>query len=97
MPQIDTRLPPRMPSEDEPQSVIHAPSDYRSFESNRTNQKSPTEGSENTVVSPPSPEVVLSPVERVSILEKVCQIRLTAPCAESDTNVARQYRCASVY
>ena len=68
MPQIDTRLPVRRPSEDEPQSVIHAPSDYKSFESSRPTQKSPTEGSENTVVSPPSPEAVLSPTDRVGCL-----------------------------
>lgn len=66
MPQLDTRLPMRRPSEDEPQSVIHAPSDYKSFESGRPNQKSPTEGSENTVVSPPSPDAALSPSDRVS-------------------------------
>ena len=76
MPHIDTRLPPRVPSEDEPQSVIHAPSDYRGFESSRPNQKSPTEGSENTVVSPPSPEVAMSPIERVRILLYVYELYL---------------------
>lgn len=66
MPQIDTKLSPNLPQEDEPQSVIHAPPDYDPFEHVTMKQKSPTEGSENTVLQPPSPEaIIFSPVEKV--------------------------------
>lgn len=68
MPPISTQLPYQAPSKDDPQSVIHAPSDYKNFENVNGSQKSPTEGSENTIVSPPSPEQPTSPQEKVGVL-----------------------------
>lgn len=53
-------------SKDEPQSVVLAPDGFKNFETGITsNQQSPTESSENTVVSPDTPEAAKSPIEKV--------------------------------
>ncbi|KAK3713363.1 hypothetical protein LTR37_008555 [Vermiconidia calcicola] len=61
---IDTKLPSLVRSgstENDPQSVIHAPSGFKNFEDSRSTTTSPTAYSENTVVSPSTPEALGSP------------------------------------
>ena len=67
MSKIDTQLAPAKPSDDDPQSVIHAPSSFKNFEETKESQQSPTQGSENTVVSPSTPEAITSPIEKVKL------------------------------
>ncbi|KAI7263622.1 hypothetical protein KC345_g9057, partial [Hortaea werneckii] len=64
---IDTQLPARFRSDstkDEPQSVIHAPTTFRSFGETASSKESEAGSSEATVVSPNSPEAVSSPIEK---------------------------------
>ncbi|RMY73610.1 hypothetical protein D0862_14265 [Hortaea werneckii] len=64
---IDTQLPARFRSDstkDEPQSVIHAPTTFRSFGEAASSKESEAGSSEATVVSPNSPEAVSSPTEK---------------------------------
>ncbi|KAI7621160.1 hypothetical protein KC346_g3762 [Hortaea werneckii] len=64
---IDTQLPARFRSDstkDEPQSVIHAPTTFRSFGEAASSKESEAGSSEATVVSPNSPEAVSSPIEK---------------------------------
>lgn len=87
---LHTQLPPHKPADDEPQSVIHAPEGFKSFEDMRASQQSPTEGSENTVVSPRTPEAVMSPTSKVCL----CRVRpgsVSNACVENDGNVSRQH------
>ena len=68
MHKIDTQLPARFRSDstkDEPQSVIHAPTTFRSFGETASSKESEAGSSEATVVSLNSPEAVSSPVEEV--------------------------------
>ncbi|KAK1808554.1 hypothetical protein LTR12_017093 [Friedmanniomyces endolithicus] len=64
---IDTQVSKlsRSGSEDGPTSVIHAPSDFKKLKDGGSEPHSPTESSENTVVSPDTPEAVRSPKEKV--------------------------------
>lgn len=69
MHKIDTQLPARFRSDstkDEPQSVIHAPTTFRSFGEAGSSKESEAGSSEATVVSPTSPQDVSSPIEKVS-------------------------------
>ncbi|KAI7545446.1 hypothetical protein KC331_g6210 [Hortaea werneckii] len=64
---IDTQLPARFRSDstkDEPQSVIHAPTTFRSFGEAGSSKESEAGSSEATVVSPTSPQDVSSPIEK---------------------------------
>ncbi|GAB1736964.1 hypothetical protein NU219Hw_g332t1 [Hortaea werneckii] len=64
---IDTQLPARFRSDstkDEPQSVIHAPTTFRSFGEAGSSKESEAGSSEATVVSPKSPQDVSSPIEK---------------------------------
>ncbi|KAI7207177.1 hypothetical protein KC333_g9479, partial [Hortaea werneckii] len=64
---IDTQLPARFRSDsnkDEPQSVIHAPTTFRSFGEASSSKESEAGSSEATVVSPKSPQDVSSPIEK---------------------------------
>ncbi|KAI6969513.1 hypothetical protein KC355_g11899, partial [Hortaea werneckii] len=64
---IDTQLPARFRSDstkDEPQSVIHAPTTFRSFGEAGSSRESEAGSSEATVVSPKSPQDVSSPIEK---------------------------------
>ncbi|KAK0363033.1 hypothetical protein LTR02_012716 [Friedmanniomyces endolithicus] len=63
---IDTQVSKlsRSGSEDGPSSVIHAPSSLKKLKDGGSEPHSPTEGSENTVVSPDTPEAVRSPKEK---------------------------------
>ncbi|RMZ21701.1 hypothetical protein D0859_14282 [Hortaea werneckii] len=66
-PQSATSLPARFRSDstkDEPQSVIHAPTTFRSFVEAISSKESEAGSSEATVVSPNSPEAVSSPIEK---------------------------------
>lgn len=61
---IDTQLPDsiRSPADnDDPQSVIHVPSEFKDFKTGRPSTASPTDRSEDTVVSPSTPEPIESP------------------------------------
>lgn len=73
---IDTQLGPSKPSDDDPQSVIHAPSGFKNFEDTPSSHQSPTESSENTVVSPVTPEAITSPVDKVNLYCKICMNRI---------------------
>ncbi|KAI7532752.1 hypothetical protein KC331_g13427, partial [Hortaea werneckii] len=64
---IDTQLPARFrsdPTREEPQSVIHAPTAFRSFGEAGSSKESEAGSSEATVVSPKSPQDVSSPIEK---------------------------------
>ncbi|KAK5678641.1 hypothetical protein LTS10_009085 [Elasticomyces elasticus] len=65
---IDTQVSKlsRSNSEDTPASVIHVPSGFKNFEADDSDQHSPAESSENTVVSPATPEAVRSPIDKVT-------------------------------
>lgn len=88
MPQINTQFLPRKLSADEPQSVIHVPSNYKSFENAKPTDKSPTEASENTVVSPPTPDA-LNPADKVRSFHHVHEQNLTSNLVETDADVIR--------
>lgn len=76
MSRIDTQLPDsiRSPADnDDPQSVIHIPSEFKTFKNGRPSTASPTERSEDTVdtvVSPSTPEPIGSPpaADKVSLI-----------------------------
>ncbi|TKA76485.1 hypothetical protein B0A55_02879 [Friedmanniomyces simplex] len=63
---IDTQVSrsTRSDSEDGPGSVIHAPSGFKHLAEDDAGQPSPTESSENTVVSPETPEAARSTSEK---------------------------------
>jgi hypothetical protein len=85
---IDTQV--ARTSGDEPSSVIHAPPGFKQFDEGRSNTQSPTESSENTVVSPETPEATpRSPADKVYCLRPKAHdaSRLTA----AEDGVARQY------
>jgi len=64
---IDTQLSrlTRTGSEDGPASVIHAPSGFKKFEEDPSGQQSETDSSDNTVMSPRTPEAAQSQSEKV--------------------------------
>lgn len=65
MPRLDTYVPDvqTLNADDVPPSAIHAPEGYKPFDDTPDRQQSPTESSENTVVSPGTPEA--TPAEKV--------------------------------
>ncbi|KAK4551846.1 hypothetical protein LTR86_010842 [Recurvomyces mirabilis] len=66
MQRIDTQVSAsaRATPEDAPASVIHAPTGFQNFDASNPRIHSPTESSENTVVSPETPEAAKSPNDR---------------------------------
>ena len=66
---IDTQLPPKTRSgstDDDPQSVIHAPSGFKNFQESKSSDTSPkTQRSVDTVVSPSTPEALSPPENKV--------------------------------
>ncbi|KAK5130186.1 hypothetical protein LTR08_002395 [Meristemomyces frigidus] len=64
---IDTQLPSRFRSDstkDEPQSVIHVPTSFKSFDDTKSSFKSEAGSSEATIVSPTTPEAAASPRDK---------------------------------
>ena len=75
MHRIDTQVSAsaRATPEDAPSSVIHAPEGFQNFDASIPGIHSPTESSENTVVSPETPEAAKSPTDRVSTSLEACR------------------------
>lgn len=94
-PQLDTRLPARIPADDEPQSVIHAPSGFKSFEESKAIQQSPTERSDHTVVSPRTPDALRGPDDKVWHVARLDDIVLTIR-TEIVVRLAREHRCSAI-
>nr|POE79920.1 hypothetical protein CFP56_07986 [Quercus suber] len=94
---INTQLPLRFRSdsgEDAPQSVIHAPDGFKKFDDNKSTRLS--DRAANTVVSPNTPDALISPQERVRHdCDPDCVIATKLWLAETITNIARQHRRAA--
>ena len=70
MHKIDTQLPSKFRSDvtsDEPQSVIHVPTSFKTFDDTKSSYISEAGSSEATVVSPTTPEAAASPNDKVSV------------------------------
>ncbi len=91
---IDTQVSKlsRSGSEDGPSSVIHAPSGFKKLKDGGSEPHSPTEGSENTVVSPDTPEAVRSPKEKVRPVHAKSTVSADGSTVEVGCHVASQHR-----
>ncbi|KAK4950866.1 hypothetical protein LTR10_010859 [Elasticomyces elasticus] len=78
---IDTQVSKlsRSNSEDTPASVIHVPSGFKNFEADDSDQHSPAESSENTVVSPATPEAVRSPIDKRQKMASISPVNTDIP------------------
>ncbi|KAK5171141.1 uncharacterized protein LTR77_004285 [Saxophila tyrrhenica] len=92
-PRIDTQLPDsvRSPKDsDDPQSVIHVPSGFKNFEESNSRTESPTDRSDNTVVSPTTPEAIPSPHDGAKVERLATGIdQKQSPMSPVNTDIPR--------
>ena len=100
MHKIDTKIPPRTRSDstdDDPQSVIHAPSGFKDFQESKSNGVSPTDRAGNTVISPSTPEALANPEDKVMLMTSVGRININKTLIEAIGRITHQNRPSAIY